>query len=162
MVHTKGYPAYRYLAPLLICGYLAVVIVATRQGRDELFPFFNWSLFSASSNVRSQVVIRLESINDNPLPSPRFYYDLGETFIHARERDSTLSKTMWRLVAAIGAEDNDTIFRMRRLIEDRYMAEIKSAEYDVVRLTYDPIKRIRTGEIEEAVVLATYKKTPHD
>jgi hypothetical protein len=129
---------------------------------SELFPFFNWSLFSTTSNENTNVTIRLESVNDKPLPSPRWYYDMGETFISARERDSILAKTIGRLAAAIYANDKETISKMRRLIEDRYMVEVKTAQYDVIRLTYDPIKRLRNGDIKETVVVATYKKVPHD
>jgi len=153
-----SYRAYGYLAPVLICIYSAVVIVHP----DEFFPFFSWSLFSDTSNERIDFTIRLESVDDKPLASPRLYYDMRETFIHARQRDVLLQKTVYRLVVAIRAQDEETISRMRRLIEDRYMADIKSAEYDVARLTYNPITRLRTGEFKDISVLATYNKTPHD
>jgi hypothetical protein len=87
---------------------------------------------------------------------------MGETFRYAKQRDSTFVKTISKLTAAIAASDQEAISLLRRLIEVRYMAEIKSAQYDVILLIYDPIKRLRTGQIKETVVLATYEKSSHD
>src|SRR5438477_2752554 len=103
--------------------------------RDELFPFFNWSLFSDTSSERIVHVIRVDSVDERVLPSPRFYFDMTETFARAKQRDSIVSKTVARLVEAIHNDDKQAISRIREVIEDRYMAEVKSAEYDIVQLT---------------------------
>jgi hypothetical protein len=83
-----------------------------------------------------------------------------QTFIHARQRDVNLSKAVRTLVDALLAGDKEEVGRARGLIEQRYMADVSTAEYDIVDLTYDPIQRLRTGEIKGIVVLATYDKTP--
>ena len=156
--------SYKYLPLFLIGSYLAVVIVARVNNRfdphftEEIFPFFNWSLFSVSSNERTISVIRFDSINEKPLPSPRLYYDMGEIFAYAKQRDSTVWKTVETLASAIQHDDQEMISRARKLIEDRYMAELKSADYAVVRLTYDPIERLRFGTVKDSAVLATYRK----
>jgi hypothetical protein len=168
MIHIKRYPAYRFLALALVTFYASVVILVRihdhfhHQWTEELFPFFNWSLFSISASERSVSTLRLDSVNEKPLLSSRLYYDMDETFAYAKQRDSTVWKATENLADAIKRDDTGMISQMRKVIEERYMAEIKSAEYDVVQLTYDPIKRLQTGEIKDTVVLGTFRKVPHD
>ena len=126
----------------------------------ETFPFFNWSLFSHSSSVRTDVVVRLQSIDGRVLSSPRFYYDMKETFRLARNQDPNLFKIADRLNVALRANDEKAVDQLRRLIEQRYMAEVGSAEYDVVLLIYDPVHRLQSGEIKKAVILASFIKVP--
>jgi len=158
------YRSYKYLPLFLIGSYLAVVIIARVNNRfdphftEEIFPFFNWSLFSVTSNERTISVIRFDSINEKPLPSPRLYFDMGDIFASAKQRDPTVWKTTETLASAIQHDDQETISRARKLIEDRYMAELKSADYAIVRLTYDPIERLRYGAVKDSVVLAIYRK----
>lgn len=160
MVSFAKYRVSRYFAPLLVCSYVTVAVFTTHVNGGEVFPFFNWSLFSYSANLRTNYALRLLSINGHSLPSPRLYFDMKETFVHARQRDVNLSKAVRTLVDALLAGDKEEVGRARGLIEQRYMADVSSAEYDIVDLTYDPIQRLRTGEIKGIVVLATYDKTP--
>jgi hypothetical protein len=163
MARVRRYEVYKYAAPLFVGIYFVVVIVGMGAfHQPELFPFFNWSLFSNSYSERSDAVIRLDSINGKSLPSSRLYYEMSDIFRYAKDRDSFVSKVVTRLANAIRAGDEPTISELRKLIEGRFMAEIKSAEYDVVELTYDPIERLRKGKVKDAVVLATYEKVPRD
>lgn len=154
------YRVSRLFAPLLVCVYIMMVAVEHKSKSNEIFPFFNWSLFSSISSLKTVPALRLHSINGRTLPSPRLYFDMGETFVLARQRDVNCWKTVLALVDALRADDKEKVGRMRRLIEQRYMAEAGQAEYDVVMLTYEPIHRLRTGEIEDIAVLASYTKIP--
>ena len=155
---ANRYYAYRYLGPCLLSAYFAVMLVGMAVYRgSEIFPFFNWSLFSYSSNERTVVVVGFNKINDTALPAS-LYYELTDTFSFARAKDIAVDKTIARLGRAIHDNDAATIAAMRKLLEDRYMAEVKSAEYSVIEQTHDPIKRLRTGEVKQSVVLGTFKK----
>ncbi len=159
MVRANRYYAYRYLGAGLVSAYLVVMAIGMVAYRgSEIFPFFNWSLFSYSSNERIVVVVGFDKINDKALPLTRLYYDLTDTFSFARARDIAVDKTIARLARAIRDNDAQMISSMRKLLEERYMAEIKSADYRVLELTHDPIKRLRTGEIKKTVVLAAFQK----
>jgi hypothetical protein len=160
MKRSSTYRRYKCLPLLLIGVYLGIVAVARANHSDEIFPFFNWSLFSTVTNEVSISVIRFDSVNEQPLSPPRLYYDMGDTFAYAKQRDPTVWKTIEALADAIQRSDNETVLRTRKLLEDRHMAEIRSADYEIVRLTYDPVKRLQSGETKSAVVLATYRKAP--
>ena len=160
---SSRYSAARYLGVGLISVYFATVLVAKVIYHDnEIFPFFNWSLFSESSNERYLVALGFNKINGKALPSTRLYYELSDIFSFARTRDIAVSKTVKRLSRAIVENDEPTIAAMRELLEERYMAEVKSADYSVLEITYDPIKRLRTGKAKQTVVLASFKKVAHD
>jgi hypothetical protein len=77
------------------------------------------------------------------------YFEMGDIFASAKQRDSTVWKTIETLASAIQHDDQETISRARKLIEDRYA---------VLRLTYDPIERLRFGTVKDSAVLATYRK----
>ena len=152
------YRLSRQLAAFIICLYALVAILAMRPDGLETFPFFNWSLFSKSSNLRYDVVVRVHSIDGRQFSSPRLYYEMGETFLHARKRDPNLFKIADRLNIAVRTDDDAAVAKLRELIERRYMAEAGAATYDVALLIYDPIERLRTGAVDRVFVLATYEK----
>jgi hypothetical protein len=150
----QKYRVRRYAGPLLIAVYVAIVFYTGRlDTRPERFPFFNWSLFSFTD-----VVLQVRSVNGRPFPVPQLYYQMMDTFAHARSKDVNLWKTEWTLVSALRRHDQPMIVQMRQIIEHRYMAEVSSADYDIVQLTYDPIRRLRLGEIQRSIVLASFSK----
>ncbi len=160
MNNLARYKLIGLLPALLVCVYAGVVFLRGRldDSRPELFPFFNWSLFSSSGSLRNEDAILVRSINGHTLPSPRLYYDMKETFIHAKLRDVNFAKVVQALGQALHAHNQELAGRMQSLIDQRYMADVHSAEYDVVLLTYDPIRRLRTGEIENITILASHTK----
>jgi hypothetical protein len=161
MSNLAKYRAVALLPVLLMCGYVGVVFYKGRldDSRPEVFPFFNWSLFSSSGSLRAENAVLVRSIDGRTLPSPRLYYDMKETFVHAKLRDVNFAKAVQSLGQALHAHNEESVARMRSVIEQRYMADVSSAKYDVVLLTYDPIRRLRTGEIKKIAVLASYTKT---
>jgi hypothetical protein len=84
------YRSYRLLPLLLIGFYLAIVLVARVNYRfdhrwaGEIFPFFNWSLFSYTSAERHVSTIRVDSVDGKQLSTPRFYYDMTDVFASAK------------------------------------------------------------------------------
>ncbi|NKB49724.1 MAG: hypothetical protein GKS02_10245 [Alphaproteobacteria bacterium] len=153
-----SYRLSRQLGAFLICAYTLMAVFGTRPDGLETFPFFNWSLFSTSSGVRSDVVVRVHSIDGRELSSPRLYYDMKETFMHARRQDPNLFKIADRLMIAIRENDSAVVSNLRGLIERRYMAEASTAKYDLSVLIYNPVDRLQTGAVKRIMVLATYEK----
>lgn len=109
--------------------------------------------------MRNEDAVLVRSVDGRTLPSPRLYYDMKDTFIHAKLRDVNFAKVVQALGQALHAHNEELAGRMRSMVEQRYMADVNTAEYDIVLLTYDPIRRLRTGEIENIAVLASYTKT---
>lgn len=153
------YKAIRLFPLLLTGGYLFVALFISRlDTRPELFPFFNWSLFSVSSSQRAQYALRVRSVDGKALAQPSLYYDMAETFVHARQRDINVSKVVQDLGQAVRLKRLRTEDEKRRMIEQRFMADVDAAEYDLVLLHFNPIDRLRTGAIEREQVVASYRK----
>lgn len=159
MTSFTTYKLFRLLPLLLTGGYCFVALFVSRlDSRPELFPFFNWSLFSVSSAERAQYALRVHSVDGKPLKEPRLYYDMTGTFAHARQRDINVSKVVQALGHAVGQKKPQVADNQRRMIEQRFMADVHAAEYDLVLLHFNPIDRLRTGAIESERVVASYRK----
>lgn len=159
MTSFATYRAFRLLPLLLTGGYCFVALFISRlDSRPELFPFFNWSLFSVSSAERAQYALRIHSVDGKVLEEPRLYYDMTGTFAHARQRDINVSKVVHDLGQAVRLKKQNTENEKRRMIERRFMADVRVAEYDLVLLYFNPIDRLRTGAITRERVVASYRK----
>lgn len=159
MTRFARYKALRLLPLLLAGGYCFVALFISRlDSRPELFPFFNWSLFSVSSAERAQYALRVHSVDGKPLEAPRFFYDMPGTFAHARQRNINVSKVVQDMGRAVSQKRPQTADEKRRMIEQRFMADVHTAEYDLVLLHFNPIDRLRTGAIKSERVVASYRK----
>lgn len=154
----KAYLVRRTFAPALVLAYAAVAITATSVRHNELFPFFNWSLFSTSSNPKFDTVLIVRSIDGKPLQRPQLFYSLTDHFGAARTRDSRLAKALDRWANAILTGDDTTSISLKRVTEQTFMREAKSVDYDVAVIRFDPIERLNNGIIRETKILASFKK----
>lgn len=139
-------------------AYVLIALIGTQVRGRELFPFFNWSLFSTTSNPRSDTVLIVRSANGVEFDEPRLFYSMGDTFSAAATRTSRVAKALDVWAGAIRRKDADAESKMRRLVEGTYLREAKALEYDLARITYDPIERLETGEISQTKILASYEK----
>jgi len=148
MHRDSAYRWRRLLPPLLVVGYIAGLVLLDRGTKAEFFPFFNWSLFPQTTAQRSDWALLIYSVDGQRLDPPRLYYDLKDTFDAARSGDSTLMKLVRRLGAAVQRGDEQSVTDLRRVVEDTFMREAQTVEYELVVVRYDPIVRLRTGVIE--------------
>lgn len=148
------------LFPLFMTGfYILVAFYGARlDSRPELFPFFNWSLFSSSSADRNEYALLVRNVDGRLLSQPRLYYDMKDTFMHARQRDINVSKVVQELGSALHQKKPELADEKRRMIERRFMADAQRVQYDLVMLTFDPIERLETGKIRKERVVASYRK----
>lgn len=139
--------------------YVLVAFYGARlDSRPEIFPFFNWSLFSSSSGDRNEYALLVRSIDGQALAKPQLFYDMKDAFIHARQRDINVSKVTQELGSALHQNKPQLAYEKRRMIEDRFMADAREVEYDLVMLHFDPIERLETGKIQDQHVVASYRK----
>jgi hypothetical protein len=156
-----GYQAYllrRALLPTCVLAYFLIASGAQAVRSTELFPFFNWSLFSDASNPKIDVILLVKSVDGASLDRPTQFYALGNRFSAAREQDTRLSKSLDRLTWSLQHRDAHQELRLRRLIEGTFLREAKTTDYDIALIVYDPIVRLRTGEIQSQRVLRSYRK----
>lgn len=155
----SGYLNRRALAPAFVLLYALIAVTATRfRGGNELYPFFNWSLFSSASNPKYDTILVVHSINGQKLSLPTSFYELPDRFGAARSRDSRLAKALDRLAVADVWGDKDTEQRVRGTIESTFLREAAQADYDVAIIRYDPIARLKTGTIEHERIVKSYRK----
>ena len=148
MHRDSAYRWRRLLPPLLVVGYLAGLVLLDRGTKAEFFPFFNWSLFPQTTAQRSDWALLIYSIDGQQLDPPRLYYDLKDTFDAARSGDSTLMKLVRRLGVAVQSGDEHSVIELQSVVEETFMREAQTVEYELVVIHYDPIVRLRSGAID--------------
>ena len=134
--------AFLMIYPL--CAYFG-----PRDGRAEFYPFFNWSLFTNASDIRTDVVLMIHEVNGKALAEPALFYDMKDQFGAAERRDSRLAKLIGDYAA--GRFRNQNV--LENVIFNRYMPEVQSIAYDVAVIQYRPDVRYRTGEIMRTKVI---------
>ncbi len=153
----KHYYFRQALVPILLLAYIFIAILGKPEHRAELFPFFNWSLFSTSSNPRTDIVVVVRSMNGEVLPEAKYFYDLTDAFKTARSRDSRFGKAL-NLLAQAKVKSASEEVGLRKSIENNFMSEAKHLEYDLVQIVFDPIERLATGRVIRTHKIATYEK----
>ena len=143
---------YRSILALLV-GYAVLSTVGSfaiggprTHPSKELFPFFTWSLFSWVPDTRHLYVVEVMRIDGNALLPPK---DLRE--IAAFDGESTLAyKATQELGRSRGRNES-----LRQTFEARYLKN-RDVEYRLVRKTYNPLERWRSGEARETEVIAEF------
>ncbi|QEX15947.1 hypothetical protein FRZ44_12370 [Hypericibacter terrae] len=161
MAHPLGLASYRcrrWLAGIGVLAYTVLAIALKPAGAIEFFPFFNWSLFSESSDHRGDVTLRMTEIDGAPVAPPRFFYDMKDVFTAARDKDPRLMKLLDRWFYALRQNDRETADRLRAVVEKTFMSEVSAADYELVLAVYNPVRRLRTGDIEKIQVIGSFAK----
>ena len=154
-----SYWSLRALCPAVVLGYVIVAVFATpKETEPDIFPFFDWSLFSNSANPKGDVVLVIREIDGVPLEKPTFFYALPDRFAAARDRNILVRKALIRLLFGLRTGDGDLVNRQRRLIEDNFLGEAKSAKYDIYNIRFDPIERLNTGAVLTSKRLKSFEK----
>jgi hypothetical protein len=157
----RGISAYRARTtalPLGVFAYVAIALWPPPAGSLETFAFFNWSLFSQTSDKRQDVVAIVRSIDGYPLAAPAYFYDMQDTFAAAKARDTRFAKTLDRLAFAVLTNDSAIEQGTRKLVEQHYMREVGDIEYEVAIISYNPLDRYRSGQVDSFQVLRSYSK----
>ena len=161
MTQFAAYRARRLLIPFLLLGYLAMALKPGPAGTVEFYPFFNWSLFTSAPGERvTRPAILVRSIDGRAVEPPALFFDMTEDFRAAGRREILVSKLAGNMRRAVGRGDAETVERLRGVLERSYMSEVERAEYDLVLISYDPLIRLHTGQIDSVAVLASFRKEP--
>lgn len=138
--------------------FLANAVGPLGKNRFEVFPFFNWSLFThATAAVKHDYAIFIETIDGRPLPRPTLIYSLKSKFKAVRDGIS-LRKATLTLAFAILEKNNKKTQRVRATIERSYLRGPKRFSYSVRHVTYRPLERYRTGKVTPLEILANFEK----
>ncbi|MGF1475240.1 MAG: hypothetical protein ACFB6S_06715 [Geminicoccaceae bacterium] len=137
---------------LMVAAFLIAYVVVAVAGnlfaqRREYFPFFSWSLFSNVPSQRSTFELYIHQTGDQRYSPPRNFFDLPNEFRAARNRSSTVSKAAKGLGRAI-QRDPDNLDRARTVFEAHLLREHNLVEYEIARVRFRPLHRLRTGELD--------------
>ncbi len=135
-----------------------VALMPPPAGSSETYPFFNWSLFSHSSDSVTDALAIIHSIDGKPLAEPVSFYDLPEEFAAAGARDARFMKLVDKLAHAINTKDDAQIQSSRDLIEQHFMREASSVEYEIAIARFHPFERYKEGKLRSVEVLGRYSK----
>ena len=150
--------------PLLLMGYTTVALSYPWLGRelaprasDELFPFFDWSLFSSPRVVGGRYAVRITAVQP-----PGAY---GETLL-GRTLDDTDSfgvqnnirfhKTA-RALARAQRRGDDVEVEELRLMLSNFLRPYGITEFELLRYTYDPLACYDAGEITAETVVGRFR-----
>lgn len=155
----RGYRWRSLLLLLMIVAYPILAYYGPKNGRAEFYPFFNWSLFTHASDVRSDVVLFVRELNGTVFEEPRLMFSMPDDFAVVRARDAQLPKFLDDYTKAHLGNDDLEVQRMEAVLLNRYLPEAASIGYDLALIRYAPTLRYKTGEINEVVVIKSVDVT---
>lgn len=156
---SRGYALRAAIIPILLVGYPFLALGGPRNGHAEFYPFFMWNLFSRSiESSRADAVILVREIDSDRFESPKLFYDLGAYFPAARQGDARLAKLLDRLVRAERGGDSEQSAHLSQVIETTFMGGVPHVKYDIAVISYDPIRRYQTGEIDNITIVKSGEK----
>ncbi len=129
---------------VLASNYLGIL----SQNRAELFPIFNWSMFTNVSRYEVEnVELFIDKIDGKELDPPVIAKMLPSEFPNVGAGIS-LRKTVYSLATAIDFKDQDSIARLKRVIDRRYLAGPRQVTYSIRLIRYPPLQRIKDGKFQ--------------
>ncbi|MCX6819765.1 MAG: hypothetical protein NT019_00525 [Candidatus Adlerbacteria bacterium] len=125
------------------------------SAHDKSFPpFFHWFLFALVPNEHfsTQYTVQLTAYRGKTFTPPELFGEANDIIPEAtanRARDG-----IRHLGKALVAGDTARADVVRAELEAAYFP--KDLSWQVVKITYDPIERFKTGTLEKVDVLGTY------
>jgi hypothetical protein len=142
----------------LLAVYLALVVYVERvPGKEEVFPFASWSLFSMVPNEYRDYSLRLLEMGDGRLSRPAYFEDAGDVIPWVAHNGARMA--IQHLGDAAEHRREQEVAEVRKYLEALYLGGHKSLKYQVVARRYDPLERWRTGHFREERTLATFEAT---
>jgi hypothetical protein len=150
--HSRA--AVRILVGVLVV-YLAVVAVNGPRNSTEIFPFFNWELFSRVPPAeRESYSIRLVAVNGQAIEP--VYFEKARRYLSTTAIPDAAT-LLQRIGLSVARGDDARADSQRRLFESRFLAELHSAQYELVRRRYSVLDRLECDCFTEETVVRRYR-----
>jgi len=136
-----------------LVAYGAILSVATVvRGSAEIFPFFSWQLFAGvPAPIDQDYGVRLTAADGRAI-APAVYFEDAASYISASHSISARA-LIQDLGRNLERKRSPQSARERAILESRYLQDLGSGRYQVVRRRFDVIDRVDCRcFIEEAVV----------
>ncbi|HEX8520773.1 MAG TPA: hypothetical protein VF669_00870 [Tepidisphaeraceae bacterium] len=147
---------------LFSLGAIYVFIALEREripGREEVFPFAAWSLYSKVPNECQDYSLRVIAVRGHTLAQPVFFEDSTNLFPTAAQNDGA-RMCIQRLGSAMDRHDDNAADKERREFEFIHLGGAGNVVYELVHRRYDPIQRMNTRTFLEVRSLATFQTQP--
>ena len=125
--------------------------------KKEIFPFFNWSLFTYVSDSRNLIEVEVLAIGGKELNSPTRFFELDNFFRAAKGRNATVKKLLERIYSAKVRGEDEEFENLRGVLESNYLSDQSAIAYQLVLVSYNPIDRWKNGTVTFKKVLGTYR-----
>jgi hypothetical protein len=159
---ARSYRRYRQIVtlhPLVLLVYLGIAWSdwwLPGRAFDEVFPFFSWDLFSSPRQDGRLYTVRVTTLTDGDAPAARL---LGRTLADPRAerflRDSRFQKTARSLARAHWTKRNEEVESLAAQLNN-YLRPLGVAEYDLMYLSYHPLRYYRGEETAQGSVVAHF------
>jgi len=116
--------------------YGLVLLVNGPFNDDAVFPFHRWELFSqVPPRTNQSFSIRLVEVDGAPVDPP-VYFDAAGRYV-SQPQSPVASQLMREIGWGFVLGDHKRVLRSQQLLEARFMPNIRTARYQVVRRTFD-------------------------
>ena len=154
---------YKDRTGLFFAAALAYILLANTLGplgsnRSEIFPLFNWSLFTnATAEARYDYAIFVEKIDGRALARPTLVYELKHR-IKGVGSGINLRKASVAFAFAILGKDRDKTRARRNTIERTYLRGPRQMTYSLRLMKYKPLERYRGGKVTALDILGRFER----
>jgi hypothetical protein len=159
----RSYRRYRQIVALYPAVLLVYIGIAWSDlwlpGRTfgEVFPFFSWDLFSSPRQDGRLYTVRVTTVTDDHLPAAKL---LGRTLADPRAvrflRDPRFQKTARSLARVHWTKRDEEIERLAAQLGN-YLRPLGVVEYDLMSLSYHPLRYYRGEEIAQESLVARFR-----
>lgn len=146
---------YRRLQ-IFVAAVLAFVLTVGLGGTltpsREIFPFASWFLFSLVPDRRNEYDVLLSVVDNKPMEPGRPFRQ-ADNLVH-HPHSIVIHEIIQQFGVAEATHNAKASRTLRRQIEGEFDPAI--SRYDLVRVTYKPVERWKTGRVQDTVVLRSF------
>jgi hypothetical protein len=134
--------------------YFVVGLASLATPRQEIFPIYSWFLFATVPNQDEKYDVRIYSVGHYKMETPVFYND-GAANIVLDPHSITAYKIIQKMGEAYTRDQMKEFRRYRKLFEKN--ALWSNTDYEIVKVSYDPIQRWETGKTDVSPLVRLMK-----
>ncbi len=143
-----------FLALYALMGISAHIMSAKSNSTEDLYPFFSWFLFvNVPSRAQADFEIEIVEVDNQAISPPASLENLPDVFMENNLSDRELRDLIEKLGRAVENKNTGVIILTRQKLEMHFR---KKVSYNMLKLHFNPIDRLRTGKIDKKTVLASF------
>jgi hypothetical protein len=152
----RAYRCHVAFVSLFLTAYVLLGgVLRFARASGEVFPISSWTLFMRVPNQVTEYGIEILAVEGAVLAAPRAFHEARDLFPGAG--DVRADRVVQRMARALEGGDEARLRELRLLFEGRWLgAERAPVHYRLVRRSYAPLERWRTGRAAESTELQDF------